>query len=342
MLDIDGSAGGGQILRSALSLAVIEQRPVRIRNIRGNRPEPGCKPQHLAVVDALAEIADATVTDARQGAETIEFEPRQPAGGHVTAEIDTAGSISLLFDAVLGVAVALDEPLNVTATGGTEVKWSPPLVSHQRIKLPLCRQFGLQAAIERHRSGFYPAGGGSATLALAPSRLTELSLTERGPLQYARVHSIATTDLESNDVARRQAETARDRLDEAGIDIRSTEIRSVTAASTGTAVVIELVFAHSRAGFDALGEPGVPAETVAEQAAEEAVQFLDSTAAVDRHLGDQLLAFLALAGGEIRMPAVTDHVESHIALLDQFGYELRVDRSGEAVTVRSGSGSQGG
>lgn len=337
MLDIDGSTGGGQVLRSTLALAVIADRPVRISGIRANRPDPGLKPQHLAVVETLADISNASVDGAERSGSTIEFTPGDPVGGHVTTDIGTAGSISLLFDAVLGLAVRLDEPLAVTATGGTEVKWSPPLLGHERVKLPFCRGFGLHAAIDRHRTGFYPAGGGRATLHLAPSPRNPISLGERGVLRGARLYSLASTDLADSEVARRQAETARDSLTEHGIDVLATETRSAVATSTGSALVVDLEYDRSRVSFDALGERGLPAEDVAAAAVTEALDFHDSSAVVDRHLADQLLLFLALAGGELRIPEITDHVDAHLSLLEAFGYELQVDRAGDAVRIASES-----
>jgi RNA 3'-terminal phosphate cyclase (ATP) len=336
MIDIDGGVGGGQILRSSLALAAITGEPVRVRDIRGNRPEPGLKPQHLAVVETLAGITDATVTGGESGSTEIEFEPGPPTGGRVTARIETAGSISLLFDAVLPLAAAIDDPLAVTATGGTEVEWSPPLVTHQRTKLPLCRRFGVQAAIERERTGFYPAGGGRATLHLAPSSFSPLSLADRGSLATARVSSLASTELADSEVARRQARAARDGLADHDIPVEATHKTTVETRSIGSAVAIHLVYEGGRAGFDALGERGVPAEDVAASAVDEAVAFHEraSAPAVDRHLADQLLVFLALAGGELRVPELTDHVSSSLAVLEAFGYDLRVDRSGPAPLVR--------
>lgn len=336
MLEIDGSEGGGQILRSSLALAAIAERPIRLRNIRGNRPEPGLKSQHLTAVETLAAITGATVDGATIGSRTIIFDPETASGGQFTAEIGTAGSVSLLFDTLLPLAVAIDEPLSVTASGGTEVKWSPPLLAHQHVKLPLCRRFGVQAAIERHRSGFYPSGGGRATLHLVPASLSSHSILDRGELIGARCYSLASTDLEESNVAKRQAETARDRISARDIEVIETQTIATSTRSTGTALVVELEYEHSRAGFDALGEPGLPAEEVAEIAVEDALQFQDGSAAVDRHLADQLLVFLALAGGRLRVPTVTEHIETSLGLLDRFGYELTVDRSGDEPTIEVG------
>ena len=333
MREIDGSEGGGQILRSALALAAVTERAIRVTGIRGNRPTPGLKPQHLTVVETLAEITDATVEGAEQGAETIEFDPGPPHGGDLTVEIGTAGSIPLLFDAILPLATKLTEPLSVTATGGTEVKWSPPLVTHEQVKLPLCRRFGLHAAIERNRTGFYPAGGGSATLHLQSTDLSPLESSERGELVAARCYSIVSADLVESDVGIRQAESASNHLERQGIDVQTEQISRVETKSTGTALAVELEYERTRAGFDALGERGVPAEEIATNAVDAAVAFHRSDAAVDRHLGDQLLVVLALAGGELSIPSVTDHIATSLDVLERFGLECELDESGAVPTI---------
>lgn len=333
MLEIDGEAGGGQLLRSSLSLAAVTGQSVTVTNVRGSRPEPGLKPQHLTAVDLLTAVCDASVEGASLGSEEVVFRPESPRGGQFEAAVGTAGSLALVFDTILPLGVVLDDPLTVTATGGTAVKWSPPLSTYREVKLPLCRKFGLSAAVDRHRSGFYPAGGGEATLHLAPSSLSPVSLTERGDRVGARVYSLASQDLEKNQVARRQAETARTEVEADGVDVLEQHVASVAAESPGSAITVELVYENTRAAFDALGEPGKPAESVAADAVEAARSFRETDAAVDRHLADQLLVFLALAGGGVRVPAMTDHVETSLELLDAFGFDPAVDTSGNLPVI---------
>jgi len=333
MLEIDGDEGGGQLLRSSLALAAITERPVRIENVRGNRPEPGLKPQHLAALEAIAEVCDATVDGTTPGSEVVTFDPGSVRGGTVEVDVGTAGSATLVFDTVVPLAGALDESLSVTATGGTEVTWSPPLSFYRRVKLPLCRQFGLVAAVERHRTGFYPAGGGRATLQIGPSRFSPIALEARGEFVGARIDSRTSQDLADSDVARRQARQARERLDGAGVDVFEETVTAAATDSPGSAVLVELVYERTRAGFDALGEPGKPAERVADDAVDEALAFYGTDAAVDRHTADQLLVFLALAGGRLSVPEMTDHVESSLALFEQFGVDLTVDSSGRSSII---------
>lgn len=325
MLEIDGSAGGGQLLRSSLALAAVTDESVTVTNIRGSRPEPGLKSQHLTAVEILADVCDATVEGASRGSETVTFEPGAPRGGQFEASVNTAGSLTLIFDALLALGVALDELLSVTVTGGTAVKWSPPLVTYRQVKLPLLRDLGLSAAVEPHRPGYYPAGGGRATLHVGPSSLSPLALTERGEGVGARVYAQASQDLAEAEVTERLADTATTQLEAAGIDVLERQERTATADSTGALLTVELVYENSRAGFDALGEPGKPAKKVATDAIEQALAFDSGAGTVDRHLADQLLVVLALAGGRVSIPERTAHVETSLDLLDAFGVDCSVE-----------------
>ena len=341
MYVLDGHDAGGQFLRRALTLSALENAPVRLERVRGNRPEPGLANQHLAVLELLAAVCDAEVAGDELGAETIEFRPDTADGidgGTYAVDVGTAGSLTLLIDALLPLASRLEAPLVVTATGGTDVAWSPPVDYLRRVKLPVLRRHGLQASLEVERRGFYPAGGGRLQLQLAPSSFAPLSLETRGEPAGVRVYSTTAAALADADVAGRQATAALGRLeDRSDGSLRCLE-RVETLADTacpGSVIVLALECAPSEpehgdsrrlpiAGFSALGEPGKPAERVGEEAADAALAFLDGTAAVDAHLGDQVLDHLALAGGRVRLPALTNHVETSRRLLESFGYDLGV------------------
>ncbi|NKE35411.1 RNA 3'-terminal phosphate cyclase [Natronococcus sp. JC468] len=352
MRELDGSSAGGQFLRSALTLSVLEDEPVRLENVRGDRPNPGLANQHLAVLETMAEVCDAEVSSAELGAETVEFDPEGVGaggleGGSYAVDIGTAGSVTLLFDALLPLATVLEAPLSVTATGGTDVEWSPPLEYFRQVKLPLLGVHGLVASCEVDRRGFYPDGGGRATLRIAPSSLEPLALERRGDLEGVRLYSTESASLADRDVAHRQLEGALERLDLAGagrnaddgsdeddqLAVLERQERTAESPSPGSALVIRVDHGTGIAGFGTLGERGKPAERVGEDAADAANRFLEGDAAVDRHMGDQLLLFLALAGGRVRVPRVTDHVETSRALLEAFGREVDLERREEGAVV---------
>ncbi|WP_256297862.1 RNA 3'-terminal phosphate cyclase [Haloarchaeobius salinus] len=334
MRTIDGGDGGGQVLRSALSLAAVRGEPVRVENVRGDRPNPGLKHQHLAGLSAIATVCDATVEGDDLGSETVVFDPGEPEPGCYAVDVGTAGAVTLVFETLLPLSATLDGPLSVTATGGTDVAWSPALDYYERVRLPLARRAGLHAALETDRRGFYPEGGGEATLHVAPGDPRPLSLTGRGELRCVRVRSVASADLADADVAARQATAATDALRGAvAAPVRERTVTTVDARSTGSAVLVVLDYEDTVAGFDALGEPGRPAEDVAEAAVDDAVAFHRGRGTVDAHAGDQLVLPLALGGGRGRLPRVTDHVETNVAVAQGFGYDVSLDERDGGVRL---------
>ena len=357
MLDLDGSAGGGQLVRSALALSMLTDTAFRMTGVRESRPNPGLRHQHLAGTELAAELCDAEVEGAAVGADEFAFEPGTLRGGRYGADVGTAGSVTLLLDVVLPLAARIDEPLVASVSGGTDVKWSPTAAYYRDVKLPLLRRFGLQAALDVERTGFYPVGGGEVRLSVAPSPLERFDLTDRGALRGVRAYSKASAGLADAEVAERQASAAVEEIDEAlsaedaeatggavdaeeadGADATSTpvverSVRYVAADSPGSALALRLDYENSIAGFDALGERGKPSEDVAGEAVGEAVAFDAGSAAVDEHAADQLAIFLALSGGRVRIPRVTDHVATSLDLLDAFGFEVRVEDAESGPTL---------
>ena len=332
---LDGSSGGGQLVRTALTCAAVSGEPFRMRYVRRARSNPGLQAQHCAAVEAVADICDAATDGVEVGSEAFTFEPRVAAeeadeeepvlGGSTSVEVGTAGSIPLVFDALFPLAVALEEPLEATLTGGTDAKWAPPFDYFQQVKLPLLRAHGLDADVSVDRRGFYPRGGGEATLTVRPSEFDPLSLTERGARTSLTAYSVAEASLEEDEVAERQA-------DAAAADATH-EVEYGEADSTGSAVVLAAEYEHSRAGFTGLGGRGASAEAVGEEAAAAFEAFEASEAAVDSHLADQLVPVLAVAGGEVRAPEVTTHVETCVDLLAEFDYDITVEEEGDTVLL---------
>lgn len=334
MRTVDGGDGGGQVLRSALALAAADGEPVRVEHVRGDRRQPGLKHQHLAGLRAIASVCDADVEGDAVGSETVVFEPGEPEPGEYAVDVGTAGAVTLVFETLLPLSAVLDAPVSVTARGGTDVAWSPSLDYYRRVRLPLARRAGLHATVELGRRGFYPEGGGAATLHVAPGEPRPLSLVDRGECRGVRVRSVVTDDLADADVAERQADAAtaalRGRVDAPVLE-RTTEV--VDARSTGSSVLVALEFAESRAGFSALGEPGRRAEDVGRAAADDALAFPDGPGTVDGPAADQLVLPLALGGGRVRVPSVTDHLETNVAVARAFGHDLALDERDEGAVL---------
>lgn len=335
MLNIDGGAGGGQLVRTALSLSALTGRAIRVERVREGRSTPGLRPQHLAAVRALAAITDAETEGAEVGSTTLSFRPSAVSPGRYEVDVGTAGSVTLVFDAVLPLATAVDGQLTLSARGGTDVRWAPSLDYLRLVKLPLLRRFGLAAAVDVVARGFYPVGGGEAVLSVGPSSLDRIEVpTPSGPAA-ARVLSVATEDLAGRAVAERQAETAVSGLEEADVAVVQRRTEHVEAASPGSTLTVRLDRGGCLAGADALGERGKPAEEVGSEAVESALGWFDGGAAVDRHMADQLLVYLGQAGGSVTCPAVTDHVRTSLPVLECFGYPVTMDEGQELPVLRA-------
>lgn len=334
MVTIDGSDGGGQMLRLAAAVATLEGTSVTVENVRGNRPDPGLRPQHVAAVEALSGLADATTDGVAVGSDTVVFDPGGAIGGDVSVEVGTAGSIPLIFDAVLPLGVRAEEPIRVRAMGGTHVKWAPTMDYVRSVTLPLLRSHGLAASVTDLEYGFYPVGGGTASLEITPASIDPIERCDRGALQSMAVHSIETADLAAADVADRQIEGVTEALDGRVSAPIESESSTVESPSTGTAVLVTGDYENGRSGFTALGEPGRPAEDVGAEAADAFLEHHVTDAAVDRYLADQLLPVLAFAGGRYSIPAVTEHVQSARTVLSAFGHDITIRNDEPPFVVR--------
>jgi RNA 3'-terminal phosphate cyclase (ATP) len=334
MVTIDGSDGGGQVLRLAVAVATLAGTSVTVENVRGARPDPGLRPQHVAAVEALSGLADATTDGVAVDSDTVVFDPGGGIGGDVSVEVGTAGSIPLIFDAVLPLGWRAEEPIRVRAMGGTHVKWAPTMDYVRSVTLPLLRSHNLEASVTNLEYGFYPEGGGAATLEITPSSIDPIERCNRGALQSIAVHSIETADLAAADVAERQIEGVMETLDGSVSVPFETETRTVESPSTGTAVLVTGDYENGRSGFTALGEPGRPAEDVGAEAADAFLEHHETDAAVDRYLADQLLVFLAIAGGTYTIPALTEHVQSARTVLSAFGHDITIRNDEPPFVVR--------
>jgi RNA 3'-terminal phosphate cyclase (ATP) len=296
-LDASHGEGGGQVLRTALGLAVALGRPVVLERIRLRRPRPGLQPQHLTVVRALAAIADARVAGDELGSTALAFSPRGLRAGDWRFDIGaikgSAGSVSLLFQSLLLALARAAAPSRLTLVGGTHVPWSPTVHYLTAVFLPALVPLGLTAGVHLRRWGWYPAGGGEVEARVTPARrLAGLTATE--PPSPLAVTGVSAVSRLPRSIAERQRRQAEARLGAAGLRADIAVEEDTAALGPGTVLFLGV---HGRAGFTALGRRGLPAERVADEAVDGLLDWRAAGAALDTHLADQLVAFLALADG---------------------------------------------
>ena len=330
-LEIDGSfgEGGGQILRSGLALSAILQRPIKITNIRAGRKNPGLAAQHLTGVHAVAEITDAEVHGAEIRSQELTFTPRTLKPGNYVFDVahvqPSAGSISLIFQAVVLPLAFAGAPSTVTLRGGTHVAWSPTVHYLQEIFLQHAKKFGVHAEITLNRWGWYPKGGGEAIVNIHPiakksdgtPELKEMRLLERGELmEITGISALSNLPMQ---IARRQQQRAMRRLRDITKNV-NIELFDAPSIGQGTVIFLKAIFQHTVAGFSALGERGKRAEKVADEACDELREFIDTDAAVEPHLSDQLVLLMALAEGHSAFTTskITRHLTTNIWLVENF------------------------
>lgn len=315
MVELDGADGGGQILRSALSLSMISGRPLRIVNIRGRRSRPGLLRQHLTAVKAAAEICGAHTEGAELGSRTLTFRPGAIRGGDYRFAIGSAGSAVLVLQTVLPALLFADAPSGLSISGGTHNPLAPPADFIERSWLPLLRRMGAKVDFELLCHGFMPAGGGELAVHVKPGPLQPLHLPDAGR-ERSRSARVLLTAIPGH-VANRELERVRRH---AGWHAAATQVvRLPEDQGPGNTLLLDVECEHLNLVFCAFGQSGVSAERVAGQALRQADAWSASGTAVDEHLADQLLLPMALAGGgSFTTPQLSDHLLSNRAVIEAF------------------------
>ena len=373
---IDGSygEGGGQVLRTSLTLATIAGQPIRIEGIRAGRKKPGMAAQHLTCVKAAAAICEAEVKGDALGSMTLEFTPTtSPKPGFYCFDVSeasqggSAGAVSLILQTILlPLAFAADDS-EVTLRGGTHVAFSPTLSYIQEIYLPMLSKMGLSARVKLAKWGWYPQGGGEAKLLVtgnhwrlkeAERPLQAIHLMERGKLRQLRGVAVVT-ELPSH-IPQRMASRAENILccRDAKFRVSTSpfharvEAKRERGVAPGAGIFLTAEYESNakncdlRAGFSALGRRGLPAEKVAEMACEDFLKFHEHDAPVDGYLADQLLLPLAFAAGksQFRTTEITLHLSTNAWAIAQFGLaEIKIDRTTGVVAIvpKQGEGGEG-
>ena len=329
---IDGSygEGGGQILRSSLALSIITGRPIRITDIRANRPNPGLAAEHLTAVLAAAEICDATIDGAKLDSKEISFTPRTPARaaryswdvGAARPE-GSAGAATLILHTVYPPLALANGITHVRIGGGTHVAWSPTADYLMDVWAPMQALIGPAATVTLKKWGWFPAGGGEIAAEITSpenARFRALTLTERGPLK--RISGRAAGLNRPEEFARQIADCAHTWLAPLGVE---TEIIPLTLSGDGIASGLFLTaeYSNCRAGFCAIEEPDIPpdATQLAAQVTNALLSHHRSQATLDQYLADQLLLPLALSDGlsRITVEKTSGHLRTHAKLLEHFG-----------------------
>ncbi len=332
MITIDGSfgEGGGQILRTSLALALVTGKPFAINNIRAGRKKPGLMRQHLTAIIAAAEIGNAKIKGNSIGSQSFIFEPKTIQAGNFHFAIGSAGSCTLVLQAVLPALIIADGPSEIVLEGGTHNPFAPPFDFLEKAFLPIINRMGPSVSAVLERPGFYPAGGGRFSVFIDPKKtLSRIDLIERGKvLSQAACATISNLPIK---IAHRELKVVGKKLGWERDSLKGVEIEN--AHGPGNILTLEIQSKNITELFTGFGEKGVTAENVANLTIKKALEYQAVDVPVGRYLADQLLIPMAMAGGgKFRTLSPTKHTTTNIEIIQNFlDVEIALNKQEENV-----------
>lgn len=319
---IDGSfgEGGGQVLRTALSISSITGMPVKIHHIRAGRKIPGLQPQHLTGVEALSLITHAQTQGARIGSEEITFIPGKITPGNYRFDIKTAGSVTLLLQTLLLPLSLASDKSSLTLIGGTHVPWSPPFHYFNDVLFPILKSMGISINGVIKRWGWYPRGEGLVHIEIEPvSEIKPVSLIRRGKIK--RIRGLSAISNLPRHVGERQRDYALKKIEkELKMNTEIEVIYDVPSSGPGSFFFLVVETEGAIAGFSSLGKKGIPAEKVSDDAYKQLKDYIQREECLDPHLSDQIVPFMALAkdSPSFSTTKITDHMLTNIWVVRNF------------------------
>ncbi len=337
MLLVDGSIGYGQVLRTSIALSSLTLQPIKIINIRKGRPKPGLLAQHLAGIKVAGEFCNAKIKGLYVGSTEVEFYPKSHNFQQKKfINIGTAGSISLLLQTITPILIFSDKNIEIEIKGGTAGLGAPTIEFTKHVKFPILSKLGVQIPdIEVKKQGFYPKGNGLVRVNFFQgSKLKGVELLDRGSMKSIKGISVAGSLPE--EISYRQANGAKNVLLK-NYDVNLEIIpKTEKTLSKGTSITLWAEFENSILGADKIGKKGISAEKIGGECAQELIESIESNAALDKYMSDQIIPFLALAKGKskIKVESLTEHCRTNIKVCEQIlGVKFEIDEDKKLIEV---------
>jgi RNA 3'-terminal phosphate cyclase (ATP) len=320
VIEVDGSfgEGGGQLVRTAVALSALTGKALRLARARARRARPGLAPQHLAAVRAVAALCDARCEGLELRSTAFSFEPRaQAASGELRVEVGTAGSVTLVLQALLPTLLRARQASRVVVTGGTDVRQAPTWDYFCEVLLRLLRGMGLHVRASLTRRGYYPAGGGEVAVDVEPRQPRAL-LPEKLSRAWKVSGEAHVANLPLSISERMRAAATATLPRDARIGARVLD--DAHAVGTGGAITVWAESGACVLGASRVAERGVRAEALGAAVAAELGADMASGAELDLHAADQVLLYLAMARdpSSFTTRALSSHARTAMWLIEQF------------------------
>ncbi|MFT4309256.1 MAG: RNA 3'-terminal phosphate cyclase [Candidatus Woesearchaeota archaeon] len=327
-ITIDGSLyeGGGGMLRNAIALSLTTLKPVRIINIRKNRNKPGIGHQHLASIRLAVKMSDSSVQGASLGSTDLLFIPQKIRQGTYEIDIGTAGSIPLMAQSVLLPCILSGQKFIIRAKGGTDVPHSMNTDYMDSIYGYAIREY-CDINVETIRRGYYPRGGGRADISIN-SKYTAFdkeiyeSIMLDGSMDIEKIslRMNASKDMIANRILENIEEYIR--LEIAGMNYdHSISSYYQDSEEKGVSILLSIAGAIGEKRI-MTGETIIPdnndANMISYNAIDSIRSHVNTKAACDKYLTDQMITLLGILGGKIYTSTITEHTRANIYIAEQF------------------------
>jgi RNA 3'-terminal phosphate cyclase (ATP) len=317
--------GGGQIIRSAITLSCITKQPIHLENIRKNRKNEGLKAQHLTAIRILQKISKADVIGAKIGSTELKFIPGNVENLELIEDVKTAGSISLILQVLIPVVSISQKKLSLIIKGGTDVLWSPSMDYTQHVLKEAYSRMGIEFSIEIIKRGYYPKGNGEVKLEVYPSKIKSLTLSKR---ETNNLKLKCTFSKISIDVIKEKIEMIKEKISKANFNVEI-EIKEEEATDSGASLLIYSIDKNSIIGIDGLFDHK-------KQNFDLDFEKFNNSLGVDESLADMLVvpASLGINKTVFQVKEITEHLETNLFVTSKItGCKYGIGKTSEGFEV---------